>query len=279
MGQHTGYRRGQHTNGQNTRFYQTSAASRKVIGQKHAPAIVRPPDHSKDNRNPAWAREAAAKVLRDQAWLKVADGYDPTCGLQPIDEWRREFAFVVLNDRIWCGMPEEPLDDVTRDIFGLSPVPFYKWLNNAPDDLRKDIQFVMEKSEHRVEILNGKKILVPINPVHPFPEKKEPDKPTGKQPTLTLLHRRMREQLKGEIDVMCSGGCGTDLGPRFRYAAENGTCPSVFIWKEDEKPYCGACYGNLPHGQSIPQPLVKQSTPPVNRPVSRMKLKAKYTRF
>jgi len=278
MGQHTGYRRGQHTNGQNTRFYQTSAASRKVIGQKHAPAIVRPPDHSKDNRNPAWAREAAAKVLRDQAWLKVADGYDPTCGLQPIDEWRREFAFVVLNDRIWCGMPEEPASPQLLEDLGLKTVPLVEWISSLSNDDKTAI--ASPKKTLFVPIGSSYKKAEPPKPiVKKAPVKEQPEKTNGKTPTLTLLHQRMRDQLRGEIDVMCTGGCGTDLGPRFRYAAENGTCPSVFIWKEDEKPYCGACYGNLPHGQSVPQPLVKQSTPPVNRPVSHMKLKAKYTRF
>jgi hypothetical protein len=108
MGQHTGYRRGQHTNGQNTRFYKTSSAARKVLGQRRAPAVVRPPDHSKDTRNPFWAREAAAKVLQDKEWLDLAEskenpsinipGYDPTCGMKSKKEFSLELMLSVFGE-------------------------------------------------------------------------------------------------------------------------------------------------------------------------------------
>ena len=253
MGKSTGYHRGQRTNGQNQRFYQTGAAARKVIGQKRAPAVIPFLDHSKDKRNPAWAREAAAKVVQDQQWLKVADGYDPTCGMNSRDDWSREFMWAVFNDWYWRGCPEEPMPDVMRECLFPRHQHGVKFTCNSP-------QLSLEPT------------------VKKAPVKEQPEKTNGKHPTLTLLHQRMVGQLGGDTDIMCAGDCGNSLKPRFDYAKEHGTCPYVFQWSENDKFYCGESYGPLPHKHQVePQPLAKQPKP-IEPPASRMRLKAKYTR-
>lgn len=79
-------------------FKRMARGERFQYGQLHAPAVVNPPDHSKDKRNPQWARDAAANVLDMKQWLKVADGYDPACGMQSKPAWAHEFLMAVWEN-------------------------------------------------------------------------------------------------------------------------------------------------------------------------------------
>lgn len=150
-------------------FRRTSKQELVEFGQQHAPAIVNPPANRCDLCNdeqvalrymtpkhphvcqPCWDAYAIwdeVLDLVDSIDAAAPLGYDPGCGMQPDDEWRRDFAFSVLNDRIWCGMPEDPLDGATRDLLGLSVTPFDEWATGDPKR-KLDIDWIRNKPSLR----------------------------------------------------------------------------------------------------------------------------------
>ncbi|MBN1310277.1 MAG: hypothetical protein JXB30_02580 [Anaerolineae bacterium] len=58
----------------------------------------------------------APKAQNLGEWQAVADGYDETCGMQPLDEWRRDFLHVMYEQLAVWFRENTPHDDI-RDGF------------------------------------------------------------------------------------------------------------------------------------------------------------------
>jgi hypothetical protein len=77
--------------GHQRRHSRITKAERLEFGKQHAPEVVPPLDHSKDMRNPAWARDAAARAIAactedNRSWIeRHNDDQDNTPARQPAD--------------------------------------------------------------------------------------------------------------------------------------------------------------------------------------------------
>lgn len=134
-----------YTNGINTKHWRADRATLAAIPATSSnrkstcdlceePTVLRYP--YRDTRYICPACDDAVKEW--QSVLDMADaeceiGYDPTCGMQPIDEWRRFFVFAVLNDRIWSGMPEDPCSAKLTADLDLEDTPITEWATNHPE--------------------------------------------------------------------------------------------------------------------------------------------------